>query len=191
MTLSDLSEGMVEQAEQNLVTSNRPFTFAQFDAQAIAFADSRFDAVIANHMLYHVPDRQKTYAEVKRVLKPGGLFYAAANSRDHMRQVMELEDHLGILGGVKAFVAAADFFLENGGDELAAWFSHVTLRRQEEVLLVTEAQPLCDYVLSATDGSGIAAGTLERLRDMVETEIKEKGAFGIDKVSGLFISENS
>jgi len=32
--------------------------------------------------------------------------------------------------------------------ELAAWFPRVTLQRQEEALLVTETQPLIDYVLS-------------------------------------------
>lgn len=190
VTLSDFSPGMVEQARQNLAMSDHSFAFEQFDAQAIPFADGSFDAVIANHMLYHVPDRQKTYAEVRRVLKPGGLFYATANSRDNMRQVVELEDRLGIVGGVKTFVAAADFFLENGEADLAAWFPRVTLQRQEEKLLVTEAQPLIDYILSVVGRAGLATEILDRLRDMVEAEIKDQGAFRIDKISGLFIAEN-
>lgn len=191
MTLSDFSRGMVEQARQNLAASGHPFVFEQFDAQAIPFADSRFDAVIANHMLYHVPDRRKTYAEVRRVLKPGGLLYAAANSRDTMRQIMELESQAGVVGGVKDFRSSSDFFLENGGAELMAWFPRVTLRRQEEALLVTETQPLIDYILSVMDGSDVEDDALERLRDMVEAEIREQGAFRIDKISGLFIAENA
>lgn len=190
VTLGDLSPGMVEQARQNLATSGHPFAFEQFDAQAVPYADGSFDAVIAGHMLFHIPDREKTYAEVKRVLKPSGLFYATANSRDHMRQVMELEDRLGIVGGVKTFRASADFFLENGGAELAAWFPRVTLRRHEELLLVTEAQPLIAYILSVVGGSGLAVGTLDRLRDTVEAEIRNQGAFRIDRLSGLFIAEN-
>ena len=190
VTLSDFSPGMVAQARQNLAASDHPFAFGQFDAQAIPFAGASFDAVIANHMLYHVPDRRKTYAEVRRVLKPGGLFYAAANSRDTMRQITELEAHAGVVGGVKDFHSSADFFLENGEAELAAWFPRVTLRRQEEALLVTEAQPLIDYILSVVDGLEIAAGTLDRLRDMVEAGIREQGAFRIDKISGLLIAEN-
>jgi SAM-dependent methyltransferase len=31
-----------------------------------------FDAVIANHMLYHVPDRARALTEIRRVLRPGG-----------------------------------------------------------------------------------------------------------------------
>jgi ubiquinone/menaquinone biosynthesis C-methylase UbiE len=71
VTLSDFSLGMVEQARDNLAASDQPFTFERCDAQALPFADGSFDSVIANHMLYHIPDRQRVYAEVRRVLKPG------------------------------------------------------------------------------------------------------------------------
>ncbi len=50
--------------------------FKEIDAQSIPFEDETFDAVIANHMLYHVPDRPKAIAEIKRVLKPGGRLIA-------------------------------------------------------------------------------------------------------------------
>lgn len=190
VTLSDFSQGMVEQARLNLAMTDHPFTFEQFDAQVVPFPDDSFDTVIANHMLYHVPDRQRTYAEVRRVLKPGGIFYATANSRDYMRQITELEECFGIAGGIKAFVASADFVLENGKADLAAWFPHVTLRRQEEILLVTEAQPLIDYILSVVGSPGLTAETVGRLRTVVEAEIKDQGAFRVDKVSGLFIAES-
>jgi hypothetical protein len=95
-----------------------------------------------------------------------------------------------IVGGVKTFRASADFFLENGEAELAAWFPRVTLRLQEEALLVTEAQPLIAYILSVVGGSGLAAQTLDRLRDTMEAEIRDHGAFRIDRISGLLIAEN-
>jgi len=177
---------MVAQARQDLAASGRPFAFARFDAQAVPFAGGSFDAVIAGHMLYHVPNRRKTYAEVKRVLRPGGLFYAAANGGDTMPQITELEDRADITGGVRDFHSSSGFFLEDGGAELAEWFPRVTLRRQEEALLVTETQPLVDYILSVVDGPGAAGAG--RLRDMVEAEIREWGAFRVDKVSGLFIA---
>ena len=190
VTLSDFSEGMIAQARHNLAASDPLFVFAQFDAQAIPFADGAFDAVIANHMLYHVPDRQKTYTEVRRVLRPGGRFYATANSRDTMRQVKELETRVGIAGGVKGFYEAAGFSLESGEAELAGWFPGVTLRRQEEALLVTEAQPLIDYLLSVIDGPQPTVETLSEIRDIVEAEIRGQGAFRIDKTSGLFLAES-
>ena len=189
VTLSDFSLGMVEQARRNLAESTHPFAFDQFDAQVIPFADDSFDAVVANHMLYHVPDRQKTYAEVSRVLKPAGLFYAATNSRDNMRQIAELEADFGIAGSLRAFMASADFFLEKGGAELEAWFPGVSLRRQDEALLVTEAQPLIDYILSGADKTTLTGEKLEGLRAAIEREIQEKGAFCIDKLTGLFVAQ--
>ena len=146
MTLGDVSQGMVEQARRNLAESGHPFAFGRFDAQAIPFSEGSFDAVIANHMLYHVPDRQRTYAEVQRVLKPGGHFYAAANSRDTMGQIRELEARVGIAGGAQGFHSSSAFFLESGAAVLAPWFSRIALHRQEEAPLVTEAQPLIEYI---------------------------------------------
>ena len=52
-------------------------SFRQVDIQDIPYPDDSFDVVIANMMLYHVPDLRKGLTEVRRVLKPGGSFYCA------------------------------------------------------------------------------------------------------------------
>ena len=62
ITLSDFSPGMLDAAWRNLVVTGRAFQFKEIDAQSIPFEDETFDAVIANHMLYHVPDRPKAIA---------------------------------------------------------------------------------------------------------------------------------
>ena len=41
------------------------------DAQQLPFPDAAMDAVLAMHMLYHVPDRPRGLAEMRRVLRPG------------------------------------------------------------------------------------------------------------------------
>ena len=43
ITLSDFSEGMVEQARQSLASLRRPFSFRVIDAQTIPFPDALFD----------------------------------------------------------------------------------------------------------------------------------------------------
>lgn len=45
------------------------------DAAALPFKDSSVDAVISESLLEHVQAPEKVIAEVKRVLKPGGLLY--------------------------------------------------------------------------------------------------------------------
>jgi ubiquinone/menaquinone biosynthesis C-methylase UbiE len=57
------------------------------DAQAVPFAPASFDVVLANHMLYHVPDRDRALGEIHRVLRPGGQVYAATNGRRHLAEL--------------------------------------------------------------------------------------------------------
>src|SRR5207249_3059431 len=87
ITLTDFSPGMVQEARHNLRDVPRNFAFALADAQAIPYPSGSFDAVIANHMLYHVPDRERALSEVQRVLQPGGRLYAATCGQTHLREL--------------------------------------------------------------------------------------------------------
>jgi SAM-dependent methyltransferase len=52
------------------------------DATAMPFADGRFSAVVCFTMLHHLPSREaqdRLFAEVARVLRPGGLFAGTDN----------------------------------------------------------------------------------------------------------------
>jgi ubiquinone/menaquinone biosynthesis C-methylase UbiE len=89
ITLSDFSSGMLDAAWRNLVVTGHAFQFKEIDAQSIPYEDETFDAVIANHMLYHVPDRPKGIAEIRRVLKPGGCLFATTVGKDHMQEMMD------------------------------------------------------------------------------------------------------
>ena len=57
----------------------------------LPFADARFDIVCANQVFEHVHDLDLALAEVRRVLKPGGLFLNIFPSRGVLR-----EGHCGI-----------------------------------------------------------------------------------------------
>src|SRR5215210_5060005 len=87
VALADLSVGMLEEARRQLRAPPRRFGLVNLDAQALPFALASVDAVIANHMLYHVPDRQRAYAEIRRALRPGGHLYAATNGGNSMREL--------------------------------------------------------------------------------------------------------
>src|SRR5215207_10478349 len=84
ITLSDFSPGMLDEQRKALSDVPHAFQHEEIDAQAIPYADATFDAVIANHMLYHVPDRAKAIAEIRRVLKPTGTLYTATNGLKHL-----------------------------------------------------------------------------------------------------------
>lgn len=181
--LSDFSPGMLEEARQNLRDSGRNVSFELVDAQAIPFADASFDAVIANHMLYHVPDRTKALSEIRRILRPGGRLYAATNGRNHLRELGEL---VGKFVPHPPTYNRLSFNLEHGRDELSQWFSPVTLHRYESSLVVTEAEPLVAYVLSGYLKDFLVGEKLRAFTDVVKQQIDHHGAIRITKETGLF-----
>jgi ubiquinone/menaquinone biosynthesis C-methylase UbiE len=74
---TDFSPGMVAEARSRIGRDGS--TFEVVDAERLPYADAAFDGVIANHMLYHVPDRAKALREFARVLKPSGRLFATTN----------------------------------------------------------------------------------------------------------------
>lgn len=197
ITLSDFSPGMVAEAEQNLadlVESGHSITFRQIDAQAIPFEDATFDAVIANHMLYHVPDRAKALAEISRVLKPGGRLYAATNGINHLKEIHELVKQFAPQQYDEAETAFVRnvFTLENGADQIRSHLPHVTVRRYEDALVVTEVEPLVDYILSGiTARDSVGGEQLENFRQFLAEQITATGAILITKDSGLLTAQKA
>lgn len=185
IVLSDFSPGMLQQARDGLRPVARPFTFWCADAQALPFASGRFDAVIANHMLYHVPDRARAIAEMHRVLKPGGRLYAGTNGHAHMRELREWIARFG--PQADEFDAALGFGLENGAEQLSRWFPEATLRRYPDGLAVTEAGPFVAYALSMSRAPAIR-NNLEAFVRSVEQAIASQGAIHITKDAGLFVA---
>jgi ubiquinone/menaquinone biosynthesis C-methylase UbiE len=129
VTLSDLSPGMLDSAKTNLEDVGREFEFKNMDAQAIPYPDNTFDGVVANHMLYHVPDRAKALAETHRVLKPGGRLFAATNGRGSMHALWDMLNSVAPSSADDFGRPAHLFSLESGEGELLEKFSTVTVDR--------------------------------------------------------------
>lgn len=183
ITLSDASPGMVREAEEGLRHTALGFTFAEVNAVSIPYDNDTFDSVIANHMLYHVPDLDRALSEIRRVLKPGGRPYATTVGLNHMTELRRVPRDLGIRtpdGSVQTFT---QFNLDNSASDLGHWFAEVELERRNGTLMVTEATPLVDYVLSGTRLSDEEA---LRLRASFDSEIQLKGAFRIGTETGIF-----
>ena len=185
ITLSDFSVGMLREAARRLCWTDRRFHFVAVDAQAIPVASERFDAVIANHMLYHVPDRARALPEIRRILKPGGRLYASTVGQAHLRDVHDLVERFA---GERVYGTsfAGIFSLENGREQLAQWFAHVNVHRFEDALVVTEAELLLAYVLSGSAKAVLVGEKLAALTGYLHEELKRHGAILITKDSGMF-----
>jgi len=191
ITLSDFSDGMVAEAEAALADSEHDFHFQTVNIEEIPFPDNSFDIVVANHMLYHVPDLAKGLAEVRQVLKPNGRFLAATNGDDHMKEIKELA--LKIAPQVNEFEwPHLTFRMENGRSLLEPTFDTIDLIPFPDSLEVTEVEPLIAYIQSMTllKAIGVDEETANKktaeLSEAIARKIKEKGAFHITKSSGLF-----
>lgn len=69
---TDLNQAMLDQAAR--AGTSRPVEWRQADAQELPFEDEGFDAVVCQFGFMFFPDRPKAFSEVRRVLKPGGVF---------------------------------------------------------------------------------------------------------------------
>ena len=184
VTLSDLSSGMLDAAWRNLVVTGRAFQFREIDAQSIPFEDESFDAVIANHMLYHVPDRPKAIAEIKRVLKPGGHLIATTVGEHHMQEMMDWFRQVHVSKIWESF--ANPFTLENGLEQLKPYFPQNSVSRYADHLEITEIEPILTYIRSGMRVSELSEAELENLQDELKNKLKENGRIFISKDSGLF-----
>jgi SAM-dependent methyltransferase len=76
----DISEDAIKYAKENWSQGNIEFKVGS--ALEIPFVDNYFDVVAAFEVFEHLDDWRKFLAEIKRVLKPGGMLYISTPNKD-------------------------------------------------------------------------------------------------------------
>lgn len=181
LVLTDFSKGMLRTARKNIGELPN-VAYRVVDIQEIPYASGSFDLVIANMMLYHVPDIKKGLSEVKRVLKEEGSFFCATYGEHGMVQF--------IAGLLKPYGAEErvnkNFTLQNGKQILAEYFSSVEMLEYIDSLEVAEIEDMLDYLYSLTSMMG-----LDNInRDVVRKVLQQNTSDGILKVPkeyGMFV----
>lgn len=183
LTLTDFSAGMLEEAKRNLPDSPC-VDYEVVNIQDIPYPDDNFDMVIANMMLYHVPDLDKGLAQVRRVLKPGGRFYCATYGEHGVMEFINetLKEH-HISGSI-----GKTFTLQNGGGSLGRHFSSVQKLTRQDGLAITRISDFVDYVLSMSSLSGLENADEELLAKAFEAK-SQKGVLSVPKEYGMFICQ--
>jgi SAM-dependent methyltransferase len=81
-TCTDISPGMVTTLTANARRLGLEVRAARADAESLPFADASFDFVFGHAVLHHLPDLTRAFAELHRVLRPGGrILFAGEPSR--------------------------------------------------------------------------------------------------------------
>jgi SAM-dependent methyltransferase len=178
---------MVGDLRRNLADVPHPLAFAALDAQAIPLADASAEVIIANHMLYHIPDLPRALAEIRRVLKPEGTLYASTNGARHMHQLYEL---VRAFGGEPSdeHQVIRTFNLDNGAAILSRYFTRVEMRPRKNLLKVTDVEPLVEYVRSNWDmDKRYIDANVDGFRAFVGGKMRD-GSFLIDTDSGMLVA---
>jgi SAM-dependent methyltransferase len=173
LTLADFSPGMIDEARREL---GERAVYVVADAQELPFPADSFGAVLANHMLYHVPDRPRAFTEIRRVLVSGGTFHASTIGRGHLAELDAL------VPGRDLGRHAEAFGLESGPEQLQSFFADIRIERFEDGLAVTDAEPVLAYIRSSSHYHG---EDLTGARKTVQKAITRHGAFTIAKCQGV------
>lgn len=195
LILTDRSEGMLQQTKATLapfedVLKEKDITieYQVIDANCLRLPKQKYDYVIANHMLYHVSEREACLRTVSMALKPGGTFYCTTIGERHMDEleaiVAEFDSRIDTPFGL----ITSRFLLENGKEQLTPHFSDIRRTDYISDLKIDRAEPIYNYIQSYP---GNAAYILEQrgeeLRKQLEQQIKEDGYIYIHKSTGMFI----
>ena len=181
LLLTDFSEGMVSEVKKTFEACSN-ISYNIVNIENIPYENNRFDRVIANMMLYHVPDLHKGLSEVQRVLAGDGYFYCATYGENGIVPF--------IVGLLKEYgakdVTNKNFTLQNGYEILKKYFSDVQRLDYEDSLAVTNIDDILDYLYSLTSITSIADLKRKDLKEILEGKMVNN-ILSIPKEYGMFI----
>ena len=185
--LTDISYGMVAEAQNALINNPRFFVSCQ-DSLDLAFSEGNFNFITANHMLYHVASVGKVLSRAARLLKPEGGFMAATNGPGHMRELdallSEFDARFVGHGAVNA-----PFNLENGAWQLSPYFDKIERVDYPSDLWITTSSLLSAYAFSMPAVRlTLPAERETELVSFLQLRIEQDGGILIHKETGIFLA---
>lgn len=184
--LSDSSEGMVKEVRQKYGSQ---FNCIVVDCEQIPFKDHYFDSILANHVLFYLNDLDQGLQEIRRVLKPNGFFYCSSYGQNHMKEINEIVKEFDDRIVLSSNNLYSKFGLENGEKILRKYFDSVQLKNYEDSLVIDEAQPLIDYIMSCHGNQNEIIGPqMNRFKEYIN-QILKKNKIKVSKEAGLFICQ--
>jgi SAM-dependent methyltransferase len=170
--------------------------YAQADAQLLPLPDGCAERIMANHMLFHVPDQERALREMRRVLAPGGRVVLTTNGVEFMQRFQDLHDK-----------AARHFdYTPDGG--VGQRFTMDDLGLVRSVVPTAQREVLAGSLVFPTVESALryyAAGMVDRVVDVpadrqhhtqlvpfmaeqVQAVIAAEGVFRVAKTVGWFFA---
>lgn len=137
----DFTNEMIEKAmKNNAKLGFKNVEFVKGDIEEMPLPDNHFDVIVSNCVLNLVPDKQKAFSEMYRVLKPGGHFCVSdvviqGDLPDALRSDAEM--YTGCISGAIQVSEFIEFVEQNS-------FQEITVHKQKPVQIPNEV--LSEYL---------------------------------------------
>ena len=162
------------------------------DVVALPFAEGTFDAAMALHMLYHVPDIPAAVRELRRVVRSGGFLMVTTNAGDDEAEMTDLYLRAG--GRERDAFGDWRFCIENAEPFLRSAFDDVVLHIEESRLVVDDVAPVRNsfdslrYLIEPGLDATLPWTTfLDRVGEEAQREIDADGTFVVRARTGIFV----
>jgi ubiquinone/menaquinone biosynthesis C-methylase UbiE len=194
---ADLSPGMVAEVREQAERERLDVCAVNASAEDLPFGDAVFDRVIANHMLYHVPDRQRALREMRRVLRPGGRTVLATNAADNCERLHDV--HVAAAKSL-GYTGLARETLRFSLDDLAlvrSVFPSARVYIRRDAFAFPDAASAARYyatgdidnLANRPDDGSHRAPLLRAFEAEVTRIIAREGVFRVTKDAGCFVAE--
>ncbi|MFJ3881553.1 class I SAM-dependent methyltransferase [Streptomyces sp. NPDC090077] len=200
----DVAPAVLDAARARMHGTATPCTWIEGSADDLSMlADGSFDRVMANYMIHYVPDLDRCFTEVRRVLRPGGIFQLTTDRTDSMLEMYQVHfAALKAMGAPKDLIKATPkgrLSLDNGAGQLERHFENVKRVTWQDQLRFTDPEPFLRFYQVGHNHCCASSEPDERLdeaffselrarvRAQVTETIKEHGYFAVTKYTGSFL----
>ena len=184
--LTDISEGMIRDARRSIGADDPRFSFRMLDCEELEDVPGTYDRILANHVLFYLKDPAAICERIAHMLTADGLFLCSTYGENHMKEIRRLVEGFDSRIVLSQEALYERFGLENGGAMLRGIFREVREERYPDSLMVTDAEPLIEYILSCHGNQN--QYIMERYAEFRQyVQAKTEKGFQITKEAGVFL----
>lgn len=193
----DRSQGMLSEAHEQARSLRLQVCLCRGDATTLPLEDGSVDRVMANHMLYHVPDPISALTEMRRVLKRGGRIVIGTNAADSGLRLVALHDELARHLGYQTTPMVYDSFNLGHLPLVQEVFPEAQLKMRSDAFVFPDvpsairyyASALLDHVEPRPPDDSHRRDLLQLIVPEIQKIIDTEGAFRVPKNAGCFVAE--
>ena len=159
------------------------------DALTLPFRSATFGAVIALHMLYHLPKPATAITEIRRLLRPGGILVVSTNAAGDKAELRRVHTDAAIAAGcpIPDHGPAEHFQLDEAESIVRDMFDTVDRHDLRSEIRVPSPEPVVAFIDSTRSWYGDGPEVMAHVSRIVSATIERDGAFVFRTHSGFLV----